>query len=193
MKGKDKIVADATEQLKEKETKLEMMIKQTRLAQKDKDQHRVEVLEIKSELEKLRQAKARELTDANAKYQFKVDQCEKIKTVLDKVNQELAGKQAQIESVTNRYQKRLQGYKISFEKYQIGIAELQDELKKVESRPTIEAHEQILFENQLLRNEIDDVRQQLSRNNSRSKEDQIYSQFRKYKKAREQQIQDLEG
>ena len=32
MKGKDKIVADATEQLKEKETKLEMMIKQTRLA-----------------------------------------------------------------------------------------------------------------------------------------------------------------
>ena len=30
-------------------------------------------MEIKSELEKLRQAKARELTDANAKYQFKVD------------------------------------------------------------------------------------------------------------------------
>ena len=73
MKGKDKIVEDATVQLKEKETKLELMIKQTRLAEKEKDQHRVETLEIKSELDKVRQAKARELADVNAKYQFKVD------------------------------------------------------------------------------------------------------------------------
>ena len=73
MKGKDKIVEDATVQLKEKETKLELMIKQTRLAEKEKDQHRVETLEIKSELDKVRQAKVRELADVNAKYQFKVD------------------------------------------------------------------------------------------------------------------------
>jgi hypothetical protein len=44
-----------------------------------------------------------------------------------------------------------------------------------------------------LRNEIDELRQQVGRHSSKNKEEQIYSEFRKYKRAREQQIVDLEG
>ena len=74
------------------------------------------------------------------------------------------------------------------------MTELQEELNKVQSRPTAEAYEEVIFENDLLKNEIEDLRQQLnSRNTSRSKEEQIYSEFKKYKRTREQQIQDLEG
>lgn len=81
----------------------------------------------------------------------------------------MAGKEQEIETVTSQLEKKLQGYKSRYEKYEEAIAELQEELRKVESRPTVESYEQSLFENDLLRNEIEELREQLSRGSSRAK------------------------
>lgn len=79
----------------------------------------------------------REINDLNAKYQFKVDECEKFKAALEKINTNLAAKEQEIETVSSQYEKKLQGYKSRYEKYEEAVAELQEELKKVENRPTV--------------------------------------------------------
>jgi hypothetical protein len=50
------------------------------------------VLELQAELDKAKQSKMRELADINAKHQFKIDECEKAKTTISKITEELSSK-----------------------------------------------------------------------------------------------------
>ena len=48
------------------------------------------------------------------------------------------------------YEEKIAAYKQTYDKYEAGFLEVQEELGKVESRPTVEAYEQVLFEKSLL-------------------------------------------
>ncbi len=68
-------------------------MKQMRAAQRERDVSKAELLEVESKLEKVKQVKSREMSEINSKYQFKVDECEKVRAALEKVNTELATKE----------------------------------------------------------------------------------------------------
>ena len=56
---KDKLVIELNAQLREKEMKIDQISKQVRLVEKEKDHHRVQTIELKSQLQKQRQTKMR--------------------------------------------------------------------------------------------------------------------------------------
>jgi chromosome segregation ATPase len=167
----NKDIARKNKQIKEMTTKLE---EQVLGLDKLKDKHRKDLGDLMSELE------------------IKKDEHQKAKSQMEKDSEQFFAKECEYLAERDRREKMQGEYTTKLEQYEQVIREMEEELKEIQNRPSVEQWEEVCFENDLLKNRVEGL-EVLLRDQGEHQQDQIVAEFKKYKINKEREMHDLEA